>query len=177
MSNEIDSRKNAPLPLLEGSEVNDERLAAVARALVGLVPMGSAVVELFELLRNEPNKQKRDAWLRALSARVNEHETKLHDVEGSYLSFVVDDNGAPNVDSIDSDRIVSSFTDHGANDFEINFAEVAESDKVVVSPISESPSIKVIKVGVGSVRFALPDVEAPAGRKIELHLRQLPPRK
>lgn len=176
MSNDKE-KKSAPLPVLDGDDVNDERLAAVARALVGLVPMGSAVVELFESLRNEPNKQKRDAWLHALSARVNEHEARLHDVGGTYLSFVVDDAGVPDAKSVDSDRLVSSITDLGANDFQINFAEVVGSDKLVVNPVSASASIKIIEAGGGSLRFALPDFESPNDRKIELNLRCLPPRK
>lgn len=177
MSDQERTGKNEPLSVLDGDNVNDERLAAVARALVGIVPMGSAFVELFELLRNEPNVQKRDAWLRALSARVNEHESRLDHVGGSYLSFVVGKDGVPSVNGIESDCLVSSISDIGKNDFQINFAEASASDKVVVSPVSGSASIIVIDAGTGSLRFALPDGNSPISRKIELNLRYLPPRK
>ena len=163
------------LPPFEADDVNDERIASVARALVGLVPMGSALVELAESLRNEPNKQKKEAWLRALGERVNQHQTKLVEVEGDYLSFRVDENGVPDPESVDSDRLVSSVTDHGENDFTITFADAAESDKVIVNPVAGSPSIRVISMGAGALRFAFED-EAPTGRTFELHFRRLPPR-
>jgi hypothetical protein len=157
-------------PWDESHEAADRKLTLVAKGLLSAIPVvGGAAAELIGHAINQPNEERRRAWLKDLGARVNELRGDVAFLKDSapdeaFLSFV------PNTLAILHCKNISSVADEGTGRLSVMFIAPLKSEHIEVSDLSGAAQVKVVKASSCYVSLEY-DERSLNGRPLKLNFR------